>query len=65
MTRPRNSSQKKEQEEVTARGLIKTDISKMSEPECKTTIIKIQAGLEKSTKGTRESLIPYCRVKKN
>ena len=56
MPRWRNSSQKKEQEEVMARDLIKTDIRNMLEPEFKTTIIRILASLEKSMENTRESL---------
>ena len=44
----RNLPQKKEQEEMTARDLINTDISKMSELEFRTTIIRILAGVEKS-----------------
>ena len=47
MTKQRNSPQKKEQEEITARDLTNTDTSKMSEQEFKTTIIKILAGVEK------------------
>ena len=42
----RNSPQKKEQEETTARDLINTDTSKMSEPEIRITIIRILAGIE-------------------
>jgi len=42
---------------MTARDLIKTDISKIPEPEFKTTIITILARLEKSIADTRESLI--------
>ena len=50
------SSQKREQEKITARDLIETDISNMPEPEFKTTILRILARLEKSTEDTRESL---------
>ena len=39
-----------------ARDLVNADISKMSELEFKTMIIRILAGLEKSIKDTRESL---------
>ena len=56
MPRRRNSSQKKEQGKVTARGLIETDISNMLDTEFKATIIRILAGLEKSIEDTRESL---------
>ena len=56
MPRQRNSSSKKEQEKVTARNQIKTDISNMPDPEFKTTTIRILAGLEKSMEETREFL---------
>ena len=46
MTKWRNSSQKKEYEETTARELTNTDTSKMSEPEFRITIIRILAGVE-------------------
>jgi len=39
-----------------ARGLIKTDISNMPDPEFKATITRILAGLEKSREDTREPL---------
>lgn len=48
MTKWRNSLQKKEQEEMTVRILINTDISKISELEFRTMIIRIVAGLKKS-----------------
>lgn len=58
MTRCKNSPQKKEKEvELTTRDLMNVDISKISELEFKTVIIKILAGLEKCIKDTRESLI--------
>ena len=53
MTRWRNSPQKKEQEEVMARDLIKTDISNMPEPEFKTTIKRILVRLEESIEHKR------------
>ena len=46
MTKRRNSPQKKEQEETTARDLTNTDTSKMSEPEFRITIIRILAGVK-------------------
>ena len=56
-TRWKNSPQRREQEAVlTVRDLISMDISKMMELDFKITIIKILAGLEKSTEDTRESL---------
>jgi len=42
--------------ELTSKDTINTDISKMSELEFKTMIIKILAGLEKSIEGSRESI---------
>ena len=56
MPRRRNSSQKKEQGKVTARGLIETDISNMLDTEFKATIIRILAGLEKSIENTRDRM---------
>ena len=55
MTKRRNSSQKKEQEKMTTRDLINTNINKMSDLEFRTTIIKVLLGVEKSTEDTRES----------
>lgn len=55
MTRQRNASQKKEQEvEVTARDLIYTSRSKMSQLESKTSIIRILAGLSKSIEDSKK-----------
>ena len=42
----KNTPEKKEQEETTARDLINTDTSKMSEPEFRITIIRILAGVK-------------------
>ena len=46
------------------RDLINTDISKMSDPEFKTIIIRILAGLEKSIEDTRESLTEEIKEQK-
>ena len=46
MTKRRNSPQKKEHEETTARDLTNTDTSKMAEPEFTITIIRILAGVK-------------------
>ena len=54
MPKQRNSSQKKGQEKV--KDLIETDISNMPDPEFKTIIIRILAGLEKSIEDNRASL---------
>ena len=46
MTKGRNSPQKKEHKETTARDLTNTDTSKMSEPEFRITIIRILVGVK-------------------
>ena len=46
MTKRRNSPQKKDHEEMTARDLTNTDTSKMSKPEFRITIIRILAGVD-------------------
>ena len=46
MKKRRNSPQKKEQEETTARDLTNTDKSKMSEPEFRIMRMRILAGIE-------------------
>ena len=46
MTKWKNSPQKKEHEETTARDLTNTDTSKMSEPEFRITIISILTAVE-------------------
>ena len=51
-----NSPQKKEQEKITAKDLVKTDISNMPDPEFKATVIRILARLEKSREAIKESL---------
>lgn len=52
----RNSSPpKKEKEKFMTRDIIETDVDNMLEPELKTTIIRILAGLEKSMKDIRET----------
>ena len=56
MPRWRNSSRKKEQEKVTVRDQIKTDITNMPDPQFKATLISIQTRLEKSIEDTWESL---------
>ena len=52
----KNSSQKKIQEEMTARELLKTDINNISEQEFRITVMRLRAGLEKSIGDTRESI---------
>jgi len=65
MPKWRNSSQKKEQEKVIARDLIKTNISNMSDEDFKATIIRILAGLEKSMEDIRETLPTEIKDLKN
>ena len=65
MKRWRNSPQKEEQKEMMARDLVSADVIKMSELECKTTIIRILAGLEKSIDGARESLFVEIKERKS
>ena len=48
MTKGRNSAEKKEQEETTARDLTDTDASKVSDAEFRVTIVRILAGVQKS-----------------
>ena len=50
------SPQKKGQEEITARGLLKMDVSNISEQEFRTTVIRLLAGLKKSIEDTGETL---------
>ncbi|KAF0877000.1 LORF1 protein, partial [Crocuta crocuta] len=56
MTKRKNSPPKKLQEEMTARELLKTDISNITEQEFRTIIIKVIAGLEKSMEDIRETM---------
>ena len=46
---------KEEQEEVTVRDLIRTDISNMLDGEYKAIIVRILSGLRKSMEGSRET----------
>ena len=65
MTRWKNSPQKNEQEDMMARDLINSDISKISELEFKTMNIRILAGVEKSIEYTRESLLAEIKELKS
>ena len=56
MMKRKNSPQKKFQEEVTAKELIKTDLSNITEQEFRIRVIKLIAGLEK-TQRTAENLL--------
>ena len=56
MTKQKNSLQKKFQEEMTAKELIKTDINSITEQEFRIRVIRLIAGLEKSIEDSRESI---------
>ena len=56
MIRQRNSPQKKVQEEITARELLKTDKNNIPEQEFRITLIRLIAELEKSIEDSRESI---------
>ncbi|KAF0885224.1 LORF1 protein, partial [Crocuta crocuta] len=52
----KNSPLKKFQEEMTAKELLKTDISNITEQEFRTVVIKLIAGLEKGMEDIRETI---------
>ena len=52
-----NFPQKEGHEEIIARDLPKTDINNILEQEFRTSVIRLLAGLEKSIKDTRETLV--------
>ncbi|KAF0878278.1 LORF1 protein, partial [Crocuta crocuta] len=56
MTKRKSSPPKKFQEELTAKELLKTDISKITEQEFRTIIIKLITGLEKCVEDITESM---------
>ncbi|KAF0885352.1 LORF1 protein, partial [Crocuta crocuta] len=56
MTKGKKSLPKKFQEEMTAKQLIKTDISNITEQEFRTIVIKLIAGLEKGMEDIRETI---------
>ena len=61
----RNNSQKKLQEVATANELIKNDLSNIMEQEFRIIVIKLIAGLEKSTEDTRESIATEIKGLRN
>ncbi|KAF0879974.1 LORF1 protein, partial [Crocuta crocuta] len=65
MTKWKNSPQKKFQEEMTAKELLKTDISNITEQEFRTIVIKLIAGLEKSMEDIRETMATKTMELKN
>ncbi|KAF0878141.1 LORF1 protein, partial [Crocuta crocuta] len=56
MTKQKNSPPNKFQEEMTAKELLKTDISNITEQEFRMIIIKLNAGLEKSMEDIRDTM---------
>ena len=56
MTKRKNSPQKNLQEITTDNELIKKDLNDITESEFKIIVIKLIAGLEKSTEDSRESI---------
>ena len=52
----KNSPQKKFQEEMTPRELLKTDINNISDQEFRIIVIRLIAGFEKSIEDRRESI---------
>ena len=62
MTRWRNYPQKKDQEEIAARDLLKTDIRNISEQDFRIIVIRILARLEK--KHRRHQTKPGCTDKR-
>ena len=56
MTKQKNSPQKKFQEEMTARGLYKTNINNISDQEFRKTVIRVIAGLANSIEDSRDSI---------
>ena len=65
MMKWKNSPQKKLQEEITAKKLIKTDINNITEQEFSIIVIKLIAGLEKSIEDSRESIAAEIKELKN
>ncbi|KAF0875346.1 LORF1 protein, partial [Crocuta crocuta] len=61
----KNSPPKKFQEELTAKELLKTDISNITEQQFRTIVIKLIAGLEKSMEDIRETIATNTMELKN
>ena len=61
----KNCPQKKFQEEMTAKELIKTDINNITEQEFRIIVIRLITGLEKSIEDSRESIATDIKGLKN
>ena len=57
MTKQKNSPQKKFQEEITSRELLKTDINNISEQEFRVTVTRLIVGLKKSMEAAENLLL--------
>ena len=65
MTKRKNSPQKKFQEEMTARELLKTDLNNISEQEFRIIVIILITGLEKIIEDNRDSIATDIKGLKN
>ncbi|KAF0872186.1 LORF1 protein, partial [Crocuta crocuta] len=65
MTKRKNSPPNKFQEELTAKELLKTDITNITEQQFRTIVIKLIAGLEKSMEDIRETIATKTMELKN
>ena len=65
MTRQKNSPQKKFQEEMTNRELLKTDISNVTEKEFRIIVRRLIAWLENSMEDSRESIAAEIKKLRN
>ena len=65
MVKWKNSPQKKFQEEMTARELLKTDINNISDQEFRIIVIRLIAGLEKNIEDSREYIDAEIKELKN
>ena len=65
MMKQKSSPQKKFQEEMTAKELVKTDIKNITEQEFRITVIRLITGLEKIREDSRESIATEIKELKN
>ena len=65
MTKQKNSPQKKLQEAVTAKELIKNNLSNIMEQEFRIIVIKLITGVEKSIEDNRESIATELKGLRN
>ena len=65
MMKQKNSPQKKFQEEMTAKELIKTDINNRNEQRFRIMIIRLTAELDKGTEESREYIAAEIKELKN